>query len=52
MSAMKETQERKPSADQDGSAPNLSETEQREAEQQKRPRAAVIHEAVRAGGEE
>ncbi len=52
MKAMKETQERKPPADQDGSAPNLSETEQRAAEEQKRPRAAVIHEAVRAGGEE
>lgn len=52
MSAIKETKEHKPPADQDGSASNLSETEQREAEQQKRPRAAVIHEAVRAGGEE
>jgi len=39
-------------ADRDGSVPNLSETEKREAEEQKRPRAAVVHEAVRAGGEE
>ena len=52
MSAIKETSERKNAAEQDGTRPDLSETEQHEAEQQKRPRAAVIHEAVRAGGEE
>ena len=37
---------------QDADAPNLSATEHREAEESKRPRAAVIHEAVRRGGEE
>src|ERR1043165_2221752 len=51
MSAIKDKTEHK-TADQDGGARNLSETEQREAEEQKRPPAAVIHEAVRAGGEE
>jgi formate/nitrite transporter FocA (FNT family) len=43
---------RQQAAQQDGDAPNLSEVEQLEAEEQKRPRAAVIHEAVRRGGEE
>ena len=51
MSTIKEKTEHK-TANQDGGAPNLSETEQREAEKSKRPRAAVVHEAVRAGGEE
>jgi formate-nitrite transporter family protein len=51
MSAIKES-ERKKAANQDGNAPNLSEVEDLEAEEQKRPRAAVIHEAVRRGGEE
>jgi formate/nitrite transporter FocA (FNT family) len=51
MSTIREQAERNATG-QDGSAPRLSETEQREAEEQKRPRAAVIHEAVRAGGEE
>ena len=36
----------------DDAASNLSELEKLEAEEQKRPRAAVIHEAVRTGGEE
>ena len=39
-------------ATKDGDRADLSTTEQREAEEQKRPRAAVIHEAVRSGGEE
>jgi len=51
MSTTREKGERK-TADQDGGAANLSATEQREAEKSKRPRAAVVHEAVRAGGEE
>jgi formate/nitrite transporter FocA (FNT family) len=38
--------------DHDGQAPDLSPIEHSEAEEQKRPRAAVIHEAVRRGGEE
>ena len=53
MSAIKEREaERKSAVDQDGDAPDLSATEHVEAENQKRPRAAVIHEAVRTGGEE
>src|ERR1044072_6740533 len=51
MSTTREKAERK-TADQDGGAANLSATEQREAEKSKRPRAAVVQEAVRAGGEE
>ena len=53
MSAIKESKaERKHAANEDGDAPNLSATEHGEAEEQKRPRAAVIHQAVRTGGEE
>lgn len=52
MSATKESKAAQQAANQDGASPNLSEVEHREAEEQKRPRAAVIHEAVRTGGEE
>jgi formate-nitrite transporter family protein len=53
MSAIKETTaEPQEAAKQDGDARDLSASEHREAEEQKRPRAAVIHEAVRTGGEE
>jgi|ERR1043165_4143174 formate/nitrite transporter FocA (FNT family) len=57
MSATKEREaereaERKSAAGQDSAAPNLSANEHLLAEEQKRPRAAVIHEAVRSGGEE
>src|ERR1044072_7191164 len=52
MSAIKESEARKKAANQDGESPNLSAIEHLEAEEQKRPRAAVIHEAVRAGGAE
>jgi formate-nitrite transporter family protein len=53
MSAIKETEaKRKEAASPDGEAPNLSALEHLEAEEQKRPRAAVIHQAVRTGGEE
>src|ERR1043166_6539342 len=52
MSATREREERHKAANQDGGPSNLSETEALEAQESKRPRAAVIHEAVRAGGEE
>jgi formate/nitrite transporter FocA (FNT family) len=53
MSAIKEREAaRRQAANQDGDAPNLSALEHLEAEESKRPRAAVVHEAVRRGGEE
>lgn len=52
MSQLKENEAQKRAANREGDAPNLSAIEHLEAEEQKRPRAAVIHEAVRAGGEE
>jgi formate/nitrite transporter FocA (FNT family) len=52
VSTIKEKEEREKAANEEASVPNLTEVEHREAEEQKRPRAAVIHEAVRAGGEE
>jgi len=52
MSSIKESEARRKAEQQDGEAPNLSAVEQLEVEEQKRPRAAVIHEAVREGGEE
>jgi len=53
MSAIKEREAaRRQAANQDGDAPNLSALEHLEAEESKRPRAAVVHAAVRRGGEE
>ena len=52
MSATREREELNKAANQDGGPSNLSRTEALEAQESKRPRAAVIHEAVRAGGEE
>ena len=53
MSTIKENKaELKPPDTHEGAASNLSELEKLEAEEQKRPRAAVIHGAVRTGGEE
>ncbi|HJT65500.1 MAG TPA: formate/nitrite transporter family protein [Pyrinomonadaceae bacterium] len=53
MSTIKETKAELKQTDlHDDAASNLSELEKLEAEEQKRPRAAVIHEAVRTGGEE
>lgn len=45
MSAIKEREAaRRQAANQDGDAPNLSALEHLEAEESKRPRAAVVHE--------
>src|SRR5215213_6372673 len=52
MSTIKESKAEHKAANQDGDVPDLSAIEHLEAEEQKRPRAAVIHEAVRTGGEE
>ena len=52
MSAIKESEAERKAANQEVDAPDLSAIEHLEAEEQKRPRAAVIHEAVRSGGDE
>jgi hypothetical protein len=52
MSAIKDSKAREAAVNQDGAALNLSESEHLVAEEQKRPRAAIIHQAVRTGGEE